>query len=411
MGESVLPGREIRDRPFGAASLRPPSLLVKALEKASRLLMPKPLNPLEQQNISLNALKRSPGRTSESTTPLLLTKKVADWFGDHTGYQQLTRYILQLNPHAQIIRPQRRWRDRVIGKLYSTYRGWPARNQFDAAAEFRFERACKALHGVRHILFFDEHSRFIDRWKKAPREIIGTIHLPPSRWPEAELRDLRSLSSAIVLYQRDLDFFESQVGRGRVRFIRHGVDTEFFQPAATPPEPINILFAGHYLRNTAMLARVIVRLGEKHRHLRFHLLVPNQFRDLEGLPALCGRPGVIWHAGLPDAQLRELIAASYLVLLPMDESGANNGVVEALASGVPIVTTDVGGVRDYGGGTIYPIVPNNDDGAMLHLVERYLHDRDWRDKVAADCRRFAVTYLAWPVVAQGHLAAYESLAA
>ena len=386
-------------------------MLVKVIGKAFRLRMLKFLDQVEHRNVPPNALEEAQGGMSESMTPILLTKKVADWFGDHTGYQQLTRYILQLNPQTQIIRPRRRWSDRVIGKLYSTYRGWPGRNQFDAAAEFRFERASKSVRGVRHILFFDEHSWFIDRWKKAPREIIGTIHLPPSRWPEAELRDLRSLSSAIVLYQRDLDFFESQVGRGRVRFIRHGVDTGFFQPAATPPEPINILFAGHYLRNTAMLARVIARLGEKHPDLRFHLLVPERFRDLEGLPALCGRPDVIWHGGLPDAQLRELIANAYLVLLPMDESGANNGVVEALACGVPIVTTDVGGVRDYGGGTIYPIVSNNDDDAMLHLVERYLHDRDWRNKVAADCRRFAVTHLAWPIVAQEHLAAYESLAA
>jgi glycosyltransferase involved in cell wall biosynthesis len=349
--------------------------------------------------------------SGEPLTPILLTNKVADWFGDHTGYQQLTRYIARLNPYTRIITPRHRWSDRVVGKLYSTYRGWPGRNQFDAAAEFRFERASRTPHTVQHILHFDEHSWFVDRWKNAPREIIGTIHLPPSRWPKEEMRDLRSLSSAIVLYQRDLDFFESHVGHGRVLFVRHGVDIEFFQPAATPPEPVNILFAGHYLRNTAMLARVIARLTEKHAELRFHLLVPELFRELEGLPALRGRSDVTWHSGLSDVRLRELITGAYLVLLPMDESGANNGLIEALACGTPIVTTDVGGVRDYGGGTIYPIVPNNDDEAMLHLVERYLHDPTWRNQVAAQCRHFAVTQLAWPIVAQEHLAAYETLAA
>ena len=264
---------------------------------------------------------------------------------------------------------------------------------------------------MRHILHFDQHAWFIDRWEKAPREIIGTIHLPPSRWPDGELRYMQSLSSAIVLYQRDLDFFESQVGRGRVRFIRHGVDTEFFHPAAAPPGAARILFAGHYLRNTAMLARVIARLAEKRPELRFDLLVPKAFRDLEGLPALCGRPEVSWHSGLSDTQLRDLIASACLVLLPMNESGANNGVIEALACGTPVVTTDVGGVRDYGGGTIYPVVANNDDEAMIHLVERYLDDRKWRREVAARCRHFALTQLAWPIVARQHLAAYEALTA
>lgn len=352
----------------------------------------------------------TPGRRNRMTS-ILLTNKVAPWFGDHTGYQQLTRYLAQLDPDTRIISPQRRWRDRVMGKIYSTYRGWPGRNQFDAAAEFRLERAGNGAHAVRHILYFDEHSLFVDRWVKAPREIIGTIHLPPSRWPEDELHHLESLSSAIVLYQRDMAFFESKIGPGRVRFIQHGVDTEFFQPAATAADPINILFSGHYLRNTAMLERVIVRLAGKHPELRFHLLVPEPFRDLPGLPALRERFDVTWHAKIPDLQMRELIASSYLVLLPMDESGANNALIEALACGTPVVTTDVGGARDYGGGSVYPIVANNDDDAMLSLIERYMNHREWRNAISAQCRNFAVTQLAWPLVARQHLTAYEELAA
>jgi glycosyltransferase involved in cell wall biosynthesis len=347
----------------------------------------------------------------DSMTVILLTNKVSSWFGEHTGYHQLARYLAQLHSEIQIISPQHRWRDRVIGKLYSTYRGWPGRNQFDAAAEFRFQRAKGGPRVVRHVLHFDQHAWFADQWKKAPREIIGTIHLPPSRWAEREMRYLESLSSAIVLYRRDLDFFESKIGRGRVRFIPHGVDTEFFRPPKAPAEPVNILFSGHYLRNTAMLERVINHLARSRPELRFHLLVPEQFRDLEGLPALRERADVTWHAGISDGQMRDLIGSAYLVLLPMDESGANNALVEALACGTPVVTTDVGGVHDYGGGSVYPIVANNDDAAMVALVERYLNHPSWRSEMAARCREFAVTHLAWPRIAREHLIAYEELAA
>jgi len=36
--------------------------------------------------------------------------------------------------------------------------------------------------------------------------------------------------------------------------------------------------------------------------------------------------------------------------MPMKSSGANNAIVEALACGLTVVTTDVGGICDYGGG-------------------------------------------------------------
>ena len=72
---------------------------------------------------------------------------------------------------------------------------------------------------------------------------------------------------------------------------------------------------------------------------------------------------------------------SHLMLLPMNDSGANTAVVEALASGLPIATTDVGGIRDYGGGSIFPVVPNNHDDEMIALVEQYFSRPDWRDQV------------------------------
>jgi len=342
-------------------------------------------------------------------TPIILSKKIP-WFGEHTGYQQLPRYLQKLVPETQVIAPRHRLGERVVGKAYSMYRGWSQRNQWDAAAEYRFERANGVPRPVRHILHLEEHVWFLDRWEKAPRTLVGTLHLPPDAWTDEELDYVSRLSSGIVLYRRDWSFFESLVGAGRIHFIRHGVDVEFFRPNAEPPPPRDLLFTGHYLRNTRMLARVIPRLGEARPELRFHLIVPEEFRQLGGFENLHGRSNVIWHQRLSDEDLRARIASSYLVLLPMHNSGANTAVVEALACGTPVVTTDVGGIRDYGGGVIFPIVANNDDDAMVAVVERYLDDPAWRNDTAQRCREFAETELAWPLVARKHLQTYKELA-
>lgn len=99
------------------------------------------------------------------------------------------------------------------------------------------------------------------------------------------------------------------------------------------------------------------------------------------------------------------------MLLPMNASGANTAVVDALASGLPLVTTDVGGIRDYGGGTVFPIVANNDDDGMIALIEQYLARRKWRDETAGNCRRFAEKHLSPQIVAQKHIEAYQELTA
>src|SRR5689334_15685480 len=204
-------------------------------------------------------------------TPIFLSNKVP-WFGNHTGYQQLPRYMQKLAPETKVIASKNCLTEKMLGKAYSMYRGWADRNQPDAAAEFRFLRANSVPSPVKHILHFEEHFLFFDHWQKAPNDFIATLHIPRGQLSRGELDGLKRLSSAIVLYQRDIEFFEESVGKGRVKFIPHGVDVEFFRPHGEPPKPNRILYAGHYLRNTAMLSRVVRQLAEKHSGLEFHLL-------------------------------------------------------------------------------------------------------------------------------------------
>lgn len=331
------------------------------------------------------------------------------WFGKHTGYEQLPTFIRKTIDKTQVISVQNGIVQRILGKGYSTYRQWFDRNLYHVAAELKL--AITRLfqpNSISHILYLEDRLPFLDCWQKAPPNLIGTIHLPPSQWNPDRLKNLARLSSGIILYQRDLEFFESYVGKGRINFIHYGVDTDFFHPLSTEIQNTKrILFAGHYLRNTSMLHRVIVKLANKHPELQFDLLVPEQARNTEGLFQLLEHPAVTWHKNLSDEGLRHLYQTSYLLLLPMNESGANTAIVESLSCGLPVITTDVGGIRDYGGADIFPIIANDDDNAMIDLVEKYLDNPDLRNEVAISCRNFAEEKLAWPVVAQKHLEVYK----
>ncbi|MGA2868960.1 MAG: glycosyltransferase [Verrucomicrobiota bacterium] len=339
----------------------------------------------------------------------LLLRDGIPWFGRHTGYEQLSHHLAKIHPVTVVAPRPGQWA-RYLGSASARLRGRMGRGAADLSElEFCLRRRFGRLDAS-HILYLEHHLGLLKAWPKAPKNLIGTIHLPLSVWTTEQGRLLSRLASALVLYQRDIPFFEKLIGRGRVKFIHHGADTEFFKPApAQTQAPPRILYSGVYLRNEPMLVRVVKHLTGKMPGLCFDLLVPQHHRKSPALAPLLNHPAVTWHAGLNDEELRALYQRSCVMLLPMNDSGANTAVVEALASGLPIVTTNAGGIGDYGGGTIFQTVAAEDDGAMVGLVEQYLSRPGWRAEISGKCRKFAEEVLAWPLVASKHIQAYREL--
>lgn len=340
------------------------------------------------------------------------------WFGEHQCYGRLVHYIRQIEPHTKEVSIKHDLLHRIIGRTYSFVNGYlQRRDSVFAAAEYKFLRSCLkdiVPSDIYHILFFDNHYPMFERWDKTLPNVIGTVHLPLGRkHPVLMEKNLRRLSSAITMYNEGVEYFEKYVGEGRVKFIHYGVDTDFFHPTSgrkfQAADPKYLFFTGHNGRNFAMLKRVAEKLLELKPDLHFDILMPRGYgRELECLTA---HARITWHEGLSESEVRGLYQNSYLLLMPMNDSGVNTAIVEGMACGLPIVTTDIGGIRDYGGGSIYPVVKNDDDDAMIALVEQYLASPDWRDEIGRKCREFAEQKLAWPLVAQKHLEAYRELIA
>lgn len=129
-----------------------------------------------------------------------------------------------------------------------------------------------------------------------------------------------------------------------------GVDLDHFRPAPMPQGPITFLMIARLLRDKGVYEYVeAARLVKRaHPEVRFVLVGPFDPNPTAVKPAEVEawvREGVIDYRGAVD-DVRPEIAAAHVFVLPSYREGCPRTVLEAMAMGRPVITTDVPGCRE-----------------------------------------------------------------
>lgn len=163
--------------------------------------------------------------------------------------------------------------------------------------------------------------------------------------------------------------------------------------------------------STALRALVLVRQRFPDAHLTVAGTGPERQR-LGQLAQQLNLAGAVHFPGRVDnAEMPALYAAADCALNPSTVDNMPNSVLEAFASGVPVVSTDAGGVPDVvTHGVSGLLVPVGDADAMAREVLRLLEDRALARKLVAAGFDQVQNY-AWPRVRALWLAAYRRAAA
>jgi glycosyltransferase involved in cell wall biosynthesis len=339
-----------------------------------------------------------------------LSKKIA-WFGKYSGYECLPNY-LPPNQDVKLFIAAPKFFNKVMGKIYQYLNNWKDKRPDQIWAEINF-LSQKNASQISHILYLDSHTNVLTKIKTVDNRLTGTIHLPFNHWPEQQLQLLSKLKNIIILYTEEIEKFKRYTPDCRFHYIRHGVDLEFFKPSPqTEVKRKKILFVGHYLRNFEMFFHVYQGIkGTSADKFEYHLIMPTINRNSEWVKRIANNADVFFHEKLSDEELLAHYHDSYVMLMPMDDSGANTAIIQALAVGLPIITTDVGGIRCYGGGDVYPLVANNHNDEMIELFFKYYNDQAFRDNIAIKQRKFAEDFLDWNIIAQEHIDVYKTFGA
>jgi glycosyltransferase involved in cell wall biosynthesis len=142
-----------------------------------------------------------------------------------------------------------------------------------------------------------------------------------------------------------------------------------------------------------------------------HLVIVGEGPEAEALKqhaAALDLTGAVTFVGyLPQRDTPPVYRAADVFALSSDFDNSPNVLLEAMACGLPIVTTDVGGVREFVTDRIGGrIVPPKDAAALAAAIELYLGSSTAARDAGAHNRTAAVTQFSWRASAQRLLDVY-----
>lgn len=174
-----------------------------------------------------------------------------------------------------------------------------------------------------------------------------------------------------------------------------GVDLEHFAPAPISRRPPSFLLIARLIREKGILEYVeAARLVKRsHPQATFRLVGPldsNPTAVSENELAAWRREGVVEYLGKLD-DVRPAIAASSVYVLPsFYREGTPRSVLEAMAMGRPVITTDAPGCRE----TVIEgengfLVPPRDPAALAEAMSRFLEQPELASRMGAASRQIA----------------------
>ena len=243
-------------------------------------------------------------------------------------------------------------------------------------------------------------------------------------------RLLRPFVSHYIPLSGDLEhYLRARIGvpASRITHIYNGVDAACFHPAAAGAGSLTALGAPDWgpgrcvvgtvgrmqaVKDQLTLVRAFLRAltlrPDARRFLRLVLVGDGPLRAAaEGLLTDAGARDLAWLPGGRD-DVPEVLRGLDVFVLPSLAEGVSNTILEAMATGLPVVATRVGGNPELvGEGVTGQLVPAADPDAMAQALLAYADDPDARRAHGAGGRARVLREFSMEAMVENYLRVYD----
>ena len=230
-------------------------------------------------------------------------------------------------------------------------------------------------------------------------------------WPRTSVPIIRLADDLIVPSRYLIDVF-GKFGL-RAYAISNIIDVERFKFRAR--QPLRAIFLSNRnlypLYNVACILRAFARIQEKFPEAQLTIAGDGRQRaDLEALARELKLRNVEFRGLVSPDKMNELYDEAHIFLNSSNIDNMPGSILESFASGMPVVSTNAGGIRCMvTHGRTGLLVPKNDHEAMaswaIHLLESPEHAASIAHTAHEECPAYT-----WEAVREPWLAAYRRLA-
>lgn len=261
------------------------------------------------------------------------------------------------------------------------------------------------------------HAHALYQAARVRRGAIPTVINLPGLPNQRYFADLQ-LADALVADGWAAEHLPAVLGRA-VEHVPKGVDTDLFTPDG-PNKRRDLGLAGKRvvlvvsrlvpIKNVALAVDAFGIAAQEQPDLMLVVAGDGPLRAVvEAQAAALGLTGRVIFAGrVPHHDLPAWYRTADVFVLPSEFDNSPNVALEAMASGVPVVATDVGGLRELvQAGVNGDLVPLGDAQALASAILRYSGDPALTARVARRNRDDAVSRFSWAQSAGALLEVYE----